>query len=326
VVDDDRVGRLEAWAAERSGRVAGHNPWLLGIRSTRRFVDVRVTGLAAEMTYYALLSLIPLLIALGAGLGLLERILGSAQVRRIEDTVVRALEGVFSPDVTDEVMAPLVRGLLQEERTGLAVGSLLITFWLASRAFRATIRALDDAYEVQDRRSMVTQWGLAYAFALGAIAVVSLVLSMFVVGPLLGGGRQIAEWFGIGPALEIVWSIGRWPVVLLIACAYLLWLYRVGPNVDNTWRDCVPGALFGGLGTVLVAVGFRMYLEVAGPQAPAVGDAQESVQVAAQTIGAVLATVLLVWLTSIVVLTGAILNAEIDRHPSRPARLPDEPA
>lgn len=139
MTDRDPVGRLEGWAERRSGRVRGRNPWLIGVRTARRFVDVRVTGLAAEMTYYALLSLVPLLVAFGAGLGLLERLLGTAQVRNIEDTVIRALEGVFSTDVTDEVMAPLVRSLLQEERTGLAVGSLLITFWLASRDRKSVV-------------------------------------------------------------------------------------------------------------------------------------------------------------------------------------------
>lgn len=322
MTDRDPVGRLEGWAERRSGRVRGRNPWLIGVRTARRFVDVRVTGLAAEMTYYALLSLVPLLVAFGAGLGLLERLLGTAQVRNIEDTVIRALEGVFSTDVTDEVMAPLVRSLLQEERTGLAVGSLLITFWLASRAFRATIRALDDAYGVEDRRSMLTQWAYAYAFAMAAIVVVSLVLSMFVIGPLLGGAQRIAELVGVGTAFETAWEVGRWPAALLFATAYLVWVYRVGPNVDNTWRDCAPGAVVAGLGSILVAAGFRVYLEVAGPQAPAVGDAQEPVQIAAQTIGAILATVLLVWLVSIVVLSGGVLNAELQRDPldARPTR------
>lgn len=317
----DPVSRLEAWAERRPARIAGRNPWLIGVRTARRFVDVRVTGLAAEMTYYALLSLVPLLVAFGAGLGLLERLLGSAQVRRIEDTVVRALEEVFSPDVADEVMAPLVRSLLQEERTGLAVGSLLVTFWLASRAFRATIRALDDAYGVEDRRSLLSQWGYAYAFAMGAVVVIALVLSMFVVGPLLGGGQRIADLIGVGPAFETAWEFGRWPVTLVIASGYLAWIYRVGPNVENTWLECAPGAVFSGLGSILVAAGFRVYLEIAGPQAPAVGDAQEAVQVAAQTIGAILATVLLVWLTSIVVLTGGVLNVELEPRDVEPERV-----
>jgi membrane protein len=117
----------------------------------------------------------------------------------------------------------------------------------------------------------------------------------------------------LGRAFEVAWAVGRWPVVFGLAAAFLAWIYRTGPNVKNTWRECLPGALLGTTGMVLVAAGFRAYLELAGPQAPAVGDADVVVRIAAQTIGAILATVLLVWLTSIAVLTGGVLNAELDR-------------
>jgi membrane protein len=311
VGDEEAPGRVEEWAEERPARIRGHNPWLVLVRIGRRFVEVRVTGLAAEMTYYGLLSLVPLLVALGAGLGLLERVLGPEQVLRVENAMIAGLEVVFSPDLTQDVMAPLVRGLLHEERTGLAIGSLIVTFWLASRVFRAAIRALDDAYRVEERRRLLTQVGLAYVFALGMVVVSALVMSMVVVGPLLGGGRALAEWLGVGRVFEVAWGIGRWPLLFVIGAAFLTWLYRTRPNVRNTWRECVPGAVVGAVGMVLVAVGFRVYLELAGPQAPQLGDAQEAVQVAAQTVGAVLATVLFAWLTSIVILLGGVVNAEL---------------
>jgi membrane protein len=313
VTEEDPTGRVEAFATSRTARIRGHNPWLVSVRIAQRFSKVRVTGLAAEMSYYALLSLIPLLVALGTGLGLLERFLGPEQILRTEDTLISGLQAVFSPDLTNEVMAPLVRNLLREERAGLALGSLLVTFWLASRVFRAAIRALDDAYGVDERRRLLGQVGLAFGFALGAVVVGALALSMIVVGPLLGGGRQIAEWIGLGRAFELVWAVGRWPVVFVIAARYLVWVYRVGPNVKNTWRECIPGALVGTVGLVLVAVGFRVYLEVAGPQAPQVGEAVEAVQITAQTIGALIATVLFIWMSSIVVLLGGVVNAELNR-------------
>lgn len=60
----------------------------LGVRIGRCFVDVLVTGLAAEMAYYALLSLVPLLVALGVGLGLIAGLLGPERVRAIEDALI----------------------------------------------------------------------------------------------------------------------------------------------------------------------------------------------------------------------------------------------
>ena len=310
----DELGeRVESLAAERGQRLRGRNLWLVAVRPARRAVEVRVTGLAAEMTYYTLLSLVPLLTAVGASLGLLERVLGVGQVAQLEDAVVAAFEGLLSRDVTAEVVTPLVRGLLREERTGFALGSILVALWLGSRVFRAAVRALDDAYEVRERRSLLAQLGLAVVFGVGAVVAVTALLIVVVVGPLLGGGRALADQIGLGAAFEVAWAVGRWPVVLLVLMGFLLVLYRFAPNHDLTWRDCLPGAVVGAVGMALVAVGFRVWLEVAGPRVPELGDADEVVAIAAQVVGAVVAGILLVWLSSIAVLLAGVLNAEWSR-------------
>jgi membrane protein len=142
----------------------------------------------------------------------------------------------------------------------------------------------------------------------------------------------------------VAWATLRWVVVAVGGGAYLVWLYRIAPNVKNGWRDCVPGAVLAGVGTLLITLAFRVYLELAGPAAPAVGDAGAAVVgdagaavvgdagaavvgdagaavvgdagaavvVVSQTVGAILAAVLWVWLVSCAVLIGGILNAELD--------------
>jgi len=300
--------RVEAWAQGR-GEVAA-----VTVRAVRRAVDVRVTGLAAEMTYYALISLVPLLTALGAGLGFLERFAGPEAVARIEASLVGAVSTVFAEQVAADVLAPLVEGLLREERTGVAVGSLLLALWLASRMFRAAIRALDDAYRVPERRTLLAQYALGIALALGAVLTLLLLLALVVVGPLLGDGRELAERLGLGATFEVAWSLARWPVLGAVTAAYLVALYRYGPNVRTTWTRCLPGAVAGTAGVVLVAVAFAGYLSVAGPSAPGVEGGQDAaVTAAAQTIGLVLAGVVWLWLSSIVVLAGGVLNAELAR-------------
>jgi membrane protein len=305
------IERVERWAGRRRARFGTHNPWLLALNVGRGFGDVRVMGLGAEMAYYSLVSLIPLVAALGAGLGLLERLLGADRAGEVEDAMIRSLQGVFSPELTTDVLEPLVRGLIAEERAGLALGGLVLTLWFAGGSFRAVIRALDEAYRVPERRGMVAQWGIAFLLTLGAVVVTTVLLAAVVVGPLLGVGRWLAGELGVGGAYELAWTLGRWPVVFAVATAYLAWVYHAGPNVRMRWRDCLPGAVFGTVSAVLIAAGLRLYLELAGPQVPQIGDPQEAVQIASQTIGAVLAVVLWLWLTSCAVLTGGILNAEL---------------
>lgn len=309
----DLVDRLEARAARTPLRVRGRNVALFTVRTIRRCIDVRVTGLAAEMTYYALLSAIPLLSAVGASLGLLRHVLARDQVLSLEQAIVSGVRELLSPELSEDLVVPLVQDLLAQERAGIALGSLLLSLWLGGRIFRAAIRALDDAYAVDERRSLPQQWGLSLGFALGAVVVVTVLVALVVIGPLLGGARWLAEETGVGLSIDPLWTVGRWPVVFSVAIAFLAWLYRSGPNVDNTWRQCLPGAVVAAIALVLVATGFRLYVQVAGPGGPSVETADEAVVAGAQLVGAMLAGVLLVWASSIAVLLGGVVNAELTR-------------
>lgn len=286
---------------------------LLILRLVERFMAVRVTGLAAEMTYYALLSIFPLIAALGASLGFLERLVGRDAVEQVEATLIAALAAVFSTDVTDTIITPMVQGLLTQERAGFALGGFLLSLFLASRIFRSAIDTLDAAYRVEERRGTIALWALGFLFSLGAILTATAVLSMVVVGPLLGGGRAVAHTLGLDVAFEIAWTLARWPLVILIAIAFLSLLYRTGPNVRNTWRQAYPGAVFGVVALILIAIGFRLYLEVVGTSAPGIADAEEAVNIAAQVFGALLASLLWLWLSAMAILTGGVLNAELSR-------------
>lgn len=323
----DLIDRLEQRAAALPLRVGDQQLAPLLVRIVRRTIDVRVTGLAAEMTYYLLLSVIPLLTAIGASLGLLRFVVGEARVDEISDAMVSAIRNVLSDDVTEDLMAPLVEDLLRQQRGGLAITGLLLSIWLAGRVFRAAIRALDDAYEVEDRRSLPLQIGLSLAFAIGAVLTITVVLAAVVVGPLLGGARWLAEEVGASTALDVAWGLGRWPVVVAVLIAFLVWLYRAGPNVDNTWRDCLPGALVATALLLAVASGFRYYVQLAGPTGIEAGAGDEAVAAAGQFVGVVLAGVLFAWASSIAVLMGGVVNAELRGDAEgdlRPATRSDE--
>jgi membrane protein len=305
--------RVEEWLERHPLRVGRISMARLAERVVSRFLAVRVMGLAAEMTYYTLLSLLPLIGALGASLGFLERIMGPEQTLAMEAVILRSLDVVFSADVTADVMAPLVQGLLREERTGFALGSFAVTLFFASRTFRSVIDTLDSAYHVDERRSTLQLWTLGLVFALAAVIVAALLISMVVVGPLLGGGRVIAGWLRLGVAFEWTWAIARWPVVFVLATAFLALIYRFGPNVRHTWRQSLPGAIFAMLALVLVSTGFRIYIGATGLQSPQITDADDAVLVVLQAFGALMAALLWVWLSAMMLLTGGVVNAEVSR-------------
>ena len=310
----DLIRRLEERSERSERRVLGRNPAHLVVRITQRVVAVRVTGLAAEMTYFAALSVLPLVTALGASLGLLERFTSADQVAEMRRTAVDAVGVVLSDELTRDVVSPLLTELLQQENFGVALSGLGVAFWLASRVFRAAIRALDDTYGVQQRRSLLQQYALSLGFSLGAVVALTVLLSMVVVGPLLGGGQALADRVGAGSVFAWVWTLGRWPLVVLVGVAWLTWLYRSGPNVDNTWRSALPGAVVATTAIIVLTLGFRFYLDVAGPQGPDVRDGPDAVLIVAQFLGVALACLLYAWLVSIAVLIGGVVNAEWERR------------
>jgi membrane protein len=326
---EEIVRRAEAWAASRETRVGGRNPWTFATRTVQASIRDRVTGLAAEMAFFSLLSLVPAVVALGASLGWLEHIVGPEPVEEGREAVISTLAAVFSPQVIDEVVRPLVQGLLEEQRGGIALSSLLVALFLASRVFTATIRALDLAYNVEDRRNLLEQRTLAVGFALGAVLLVPIVLVLAVVGPLVGGGRELADRLGFGDAFAAAWAVGRWPLLFLVAVWAFAAVYRFGPNVRNRWRDCLPGALLGVTLWLLASAGLRVYLRTAGDPTVRFAAGEEAGALVA-VVGALVGVLLWVFLSSVALLVGGEMNAEVaatrpprqGRRPRRPPPLP----
>ena len=209
------------------------------------------------MAFFAVLTLVPSTIAVGSALGLSERLIGEGPVAEAETAATRAVRALIGPELTDTVVAPFVHAQLSQPQGGVALGGLLIAWWLSSHLFAATGHALDSAYGVIDKRPTVVQRFIALAFALGSVVMVALTVELMVNGPL-GRRGWIARGLGLGDAYTVVWTVIRWPLLLAIVVTFLVCLYRFSPNVRHSWRDCVPGALLGAVLWICAAVAFRL--------------------------------------------------------------------
>lgn len=306
-----------AWACRQRLTIAGVNPLELALRTVRSSIEDRVSGLAAEMAFFALLSLVPLVVAFGATLGYLSRLIGEDRVERAEEAIISSLTIVFNPRSTEEFLAPFVRAMLGQERGGVALGGLALTLYLASRVFSATIRSLDLAYRVSERRSLLAQRLTALGFAVGFILVVPVIFTMMVVGPLLGTGEELAERLDVGLFFEILWTVMRWPLLVLLVLTFLTCVYRFGPNVRATLAGSVPGAVLGLALWLLATLGLRLYLAAGGQDGRVVTE-DAAVGLVARVVGALVATVLWTYLTGVAILVGGELNAGLRRQTGEP--------
>ena len=221
----------------------------------------RVSGLAAEIAFFGVLSIFPGLLALAAGLGSLEAVVGQEVADETQRAVLDALrdnlgEGSATVQAVSELFA--------EQRPSLLTIGLVIALLGLSRGFGAVIRALDVAYDVEERRLWLRRRLMAVGLALGSLLVAVLLLAVLVLGPLLGGGREVAEVVGLGEAFATGWTWFRWPVVLFAFIAWGTTLLHLAPNRRTAWRWNLPGAVLAAAVWITTSAGFRVYLGVTG--------------------------------------------------------------
>jgi len=294
--------------------------WRFALDVVRTAHRHRTTGHAAEMAFFAVLTLVPSTVAVGAALGLSKHVIGESTVSEAENAVTGAVRAIMGPDLADSVISPFVHAQLSQPRGGVALGSLLVAWWLSSHLFEATGHALDTAYGVRAHRATAFQRLLSLAFAIGSVALVCVTVEMMVVGPLGDPDKGPAAWLGLGDVYTLAWSIVRWPLLLLVIVAFLVSLYRFCPNARHCWRDCLPGAFIGAALWLLAAVAFRTSAALGLRSSSGVAANDATVNLIGQSVNAVVATVLWAYLASIAILLGAEFNAALRAQESVEAR------
>jgi membrane protein len=311
------TNRVDAWAARRDLRLRGYNPWQVAVSAVRAASDHRITGFAAEMAFFASLALIPFTAALGGVLGYVEDLAGPNGAREVERVVREIMTVILGPELVTDVAAPYVQAQLAQARGGLALTGLVAGLWLSSRVFLPAVHALDLAYNAIERRTIVKRRAIALGLAFASLFVITLQVSLLVFGPLLGGARELAFRFELGVTFTVLWGIFRWPVLGFVLTAFLLAVYRYVPARRIGWRKSLPGAVVAMTVWLLVAVGFRAYLAAGVNPGQGPEIAAEAMASVGRAVGALVATVLWVFLSSIAVLFGGEINAAVERQRQR---------
>ena len=267
-------------------------------RTLVSFYDDQMTHHAAALTYYSLMSLFP---ATLLGLSLLG-LLG--QYPSTYDAIIDYLRGV----VPHTALIPLdssLRQALQHKGTAVTafVISIALTLYGTTGVLEAARRALNVVFELEGGgRSFLRRKStdIAFTFVLMGLVLVSLIM-LFVGGQF---ASDVFGFIGLGPTASAIWSVARWPGALAVTMLIFALIYYVTPDVEHrAFRWVTPGAFAGVLVWLLASVGFSAYIS----QVANVGALY----------GAFAGAIVLVgwlWLTSVALLFGAELDAEIERH------------
>ena len=197
-------------------------------RTVKEFQEDNLTDWAAALTYYGLLSLFPMLLALVAVLGLVGQ----------EDTINEFVDGFRQAGlggIADNVAKPLEGVVANRGGAGALVGFGLVTaFWSASGYIGAFIRATNAIYEVEEGRPFWKLRPLQVLITLVMVLLLSLVaLAVVITGPL---AEAVGNIVGLGDTAVSLWGIAKWPVMLVIVMALV-----AGPLLRRAER--APAAL-----------------------------------------------------------------------------------
>jgi membrane protein len=281
----------------RSGRLAWTGIWPIARRTAAGFVERQMSDRAAALTYYGMLSLFPLLIAVVALAGVFGR------HPETTDALLGVIESFGSPALVETVRQPLQSVIENRGGAGALLGiGLLGALWSASGYISAFARASNAIWDVEEGRPVWRLKPLQILLTVGMVVALLLLATVLAVsGPV---AREIGESIGFGDEAILAWELGKWPVLLLLVVALVTGLYWSTPNVrppSPLWLS--PGAVVAValLGTATAL--FSVYLANFGSYNAVYG-------------GLATAIVLLIWLwlANASLLIGALLDAEIERH------------
>lgn len=277
----------------------------------RAAVRHRVNAHAAAMSFFALLSLVPATVTLGGVLHALARIGGPELAVRAQQGAAEAIRLLIGPKLADPVINPFVETQLSQTG-GPAITGLLASGWLISRVFYSLEHGLDVAFGAADRQPSRVQRLYALGHAVIAVAVVAVTLAVMVLG-WHSGSAGLDRVMGRAPVIAQLWMVLRWPLLFFVLLGVIVNLYRYGPNVRLSVRQCLPGACLAVVLWIGAAGVFRGYLLI-GPVAPTgVRTDDQQVVLIGRAIGASIATGVWLYFSSLAVLTGAELNSVLLR-------------
>lgn len=286
-------------ASLRRGRRAAR-PWEIPAagwkdilwRFAREVVEDDVLTVARGVAFSGILALFPALAAFVSVYGLFADV-GSAREH------LAALTGLVPAAALTMIGDQMVR-IVAANDAGLsatAVLGVLVALWSANAGVKSLFRGLNIAFEETEKRGFIKLQLAALAFTVGGVLFIAVAAAAIIVVPV---ALKVVGAQGLVPLLAAM----RWPALLAVMVAGLALLYRFGPSrEDARWSWVTPGALAAALLWMSASILFSWYLTSVADYQAAYGP-----------LGAIFGLMIWLWLSAIVILLGAELNAEIEHQ------------
>jgi membrane protein len=263
-------------------------------RTFSEFRADNLTDLAAALTYYGVLAIFPMLIVLVSLLGLI----GDSATRPLIENLDK-----LTPGPARQIFTSAIQNIQHSKGAAgiLFIAGLLGALWSASSYVAGFMRASNVIWDVQEGRPI---WK-TIPVRLGVTLTTVVILTVSAVAVIFTGSlaSQLGSVIGVSHGAVTVWDIAKWPALILLVSLMLSILYYASPNVRQPgFRWVTPGSVLAVLLWILASAAFALYVASFSSYNKTYG-----------ALGGVIAFLVWLWITNVVILLGAELNAEIER-------------
>lgn len=287
--------QVERRAPDEPTGLSGRSWWAVLKGTAKEFQVDELGDRAAALTYYSVLSLFPALLVLVSLLG----VAGQSASDQVLDNLKQ-----LTPGSARDIVSDAVRQLQGNGGLGsiLAVVGVLLAVWSASGYVAAFIRTSNVVYDVPEGRPVwkVLPVRVAITVVLMLIAVASSLIVVFTGGV----ARQVGTSLGIGDTALTVWSIAKWPVLVVLVTAMIALLYWASPNAKGRgFKWITPGSLLALVLWMIASAGFAFYVANFSSYNKTYG-----------TLAGVIVFLVWLWISNLAILLGLEFDAELARQ------------
>jgi membrane protein len=272
-----------------------HSVWRLVVLTVGTCLRNRVTGLAAEAAFFAVLSLPPLIFAMAGSIGYVFAQLDNSQIDDVRHTVLDLASRALTPETVDKIIRPTLNDVLEGGRYDVISIGFILALWSGSRALNVFVDTITIMYGLGGHRGIIRTRALSFL-----LYVLGMLTGVVTIPLVVAGPRVVART--LPERLDFLDEL-YWPTVVVLCVVFLATLYHVSVPVRTAWRYNLPGAVFSMFCWIVGSAVLRWVL---------VGTAQGSTSIYGP-LAAPIAVLLWLYILSSAVLIGAALNAAFDQ-------------
>ena len=268
--------------------------WRIIVTTVGSCLRNRVTGLAAEAAFFAVLSVPPLIFALAGAVGFVGDQASAARIDEIRNAVLEFSRQALTDSAVNKIIEPTIDDVLRGGRYDVISIGFVLALWSGSRALNVFVDTITIMHGLGGHRGIVQTRALSFVLYVLAMLTGAISLPLVVAGPRLVD-RALPERFDV---LNVLY----WPIVVVVCICFLATLYHVSVPVRTNWSFNLPGATFSLFCWIAGSYVLRWVLTATAAESRSIYG----------PLAAPIAVLLWLYLLAIAVLIGAAVNAAFD--------------